>query len=43
VVLGGGKPLFEGGLPGPMQLLGAQPHRNGMVLLRYGLRGQAGA
>jgi dihydrofolate reductase len=35
VVLGEGKPLFERGLPGPMQLLGAQPHANGMVLLRY--------
>jgi dihydrofolate reductase len=43
VLLGEGKPLFERGLPGPMQLLGVQPHRNGMVLLRYGLRGQAGA
>ncbi len=42
VILGGGKPLFERGLPGPLQLLGAQPHANGMVQLSYGARRLAG-
>jgi dihydrofolate reductase len=39
VVLGAGKPLFERGLPGPLQLLGTRASRNGMVGLRYSLRG----
>jgi dihydrofolate reductase len=36
VVLGAGKPLFEGRLPGgPMQLLGTRTHASGMVSLDY--------
>lgn len=38
VVLGAGKPLFEGRIADkPMQLLGAQPYANGMVELRYAI------
>jgi dihydrofolate reductase len=36
VVLGAGKPLFDGRLPGgPMQLTGVLPRKSGMVELRY--------
>ena len=38
VVLGEGKPLFDGGLDGPMQLIGASPWDTGMVELRYQIR-----
>jgi dihydrofolate reductase len=39
VVLGEGKPLFDGRLPGgPMQLTGTRPFDSGMVELRYSLR-----
>lgn len=37
VVLGDGKPLFEHGLPEPLQLTGTRPSSNGMVSLRYEL------
>ena len=37
VVIGSGKPLFEGRLPAPMQLLGTTVFANGMVELRYEL------
>ena len=40
VVLGGGKPLFARRLPGgPLQLTGTSVRENGMVELRYRLRG----
>jgi dihydrofolate reductase len=39
VVLSDGKPLFERGLPGPLQLTGTRAFRSGMVELRYSLRG----
>ncbi|HEX6602347.1 MAG TPA: dihydrofolate reductase family protein [Solirubrobacterales bacterium] len=40
VVLGGGKPLFERRLAsGPMQLTGTRAFGNGMVELRYAIRG----
>jgi dihydrofolate reductase len=35
VVLGGGKPLFDRRLPGPMQLAGERAFDTGMVELRY--------
>jgi dihydrofolate reductase len=35
VVLGAGKPLFERGLPEPLQLTGVSPKSNGMVGLSY--------
>jgi dihydrofolate reductase len=39
VVLGAGKPLFEGRIPGgPMQLLGTRVFDTGMVELRYEIR-----
>ncbi|HYG96733.1 MAG TPA: dihydrofolate reductase family protein [Solirubrobacterales bacterium] len=39
VVLGSGKPLFEGPLPsGAMQLTGTRAFENGMVELRYAIR-----
>jgi dihydrofolate reductase len=39
VVLGGGKPLFDRGLPGgPMQLTDVLPRASGMVELRYQVR-----
>jgi dihydrofolate reductase len=39
VVLGSGKPLFDGRLPnGPMQLLGSRSFDSGMVELRYAIR-----
>jgi dihydrofolate reductase len=37
VVLGAGKPLFEEGLPAPLQLTGTTAFRTGMVELRYEL------
>ena len=37
VVLGEGKPLFDRGLRGPMQLLGTTVFHSGMVELRYGI------
>ena len=38
VVLGSGKPLFDGRLPGgPLQLTGTRTYRTGMVELRYEL------
>jgi dihydrofolate reductase len=40
VVIGSGKPLFDDRLPGgPLQLLGTTTFANGMVELRYELRG----
>jgi dihydrofolate reductase len=38
VVLGAGKPLFDRGLPEPLQLAGTRPFGNGMVELRYEFR-----
>lgn len=38
VVLGEGKPLFDRGVPGAMQLTAARPFDNGMVELRYEVR-----
>jgi dihydrofolate reductase len=35
VVLGEGKPLFDRGLPKPLQLIGTRTYANGMVELRY--------
>ena len=35
VVLGAGKPLFDEGLPGPLQLTGATVFKTGMVEIRY--------
>ena len=37
VVLGAGKPLFDEGLPAPLQLTGTTAFRSGMVELRYEL------
>jgi dihydrofolate reductase len=42
VVLGAGKPLFDRGLPKPLQLTGTRPFGNGMVELRYELRPDEG-
>jgi dihydrofolate reductase len=41
VVLGAGKPIFDRGLPGPMQLTGTRAFGNGMVELRYEIRRNA--
>ena len=42
VVLGAGKPLFEQGLPEPLQLTRARPYASGMVDLRYEVRPDEG-
>ena len=39
VILGAGKPLFDRGLPGSLQLTGTRASSNGMVGLRYSLPG----
>jgi dihydrofolate reductase len=38
VVLGEGKPLFDRGLPEPLQLSGTRAFETGMVELRYEVR-----